>query len=122
MRVSDNRYERDMRKHNLAKWMISQGARTHTIIEWTGLSRYRVQALSRRYQNRAPGDHRRRGISPFQAAYFGRSTSLELETLVLAFIALEMKVIPPNVVPDARNSLPELARGERLVDALEWYG
>jgi hypothetical protein len=29
-------------------------------------------------------------------------------------------VIPPEVVPDARMSLPDLNRGERLLDAFDW--
>jgi hypothetical protein len=41
--------------------------------------------------------------------------------MALAFIALEMDVIPTEIVPDARDSLPVLARGERLMMAYEWY-
>ena len=121
MRASDNRYERDIRKHTLARRMLTLGARTSTIIQWTGLSRYRVQALARRYEHREYGDPRRRGISPYTVSYFGQTPSLELESLVLAFIVLEMHVIPPELIPDARASLPELGRGERLLDAFDWY-
>ena len=121
MRVSDNRYERDIRKHNLARRMLLYGARTRTITRWTGLSRYRVQALSRRYQHLEQGDYRRRGISPHTVAYFAQSASLELESLALVFIALEMRAVPPELVPNARASLPDLIRGERLLDAFDWY-
>jgi hypothetical protein len=121
MRVSDNRYEEDLRKHNLAIWMIGHGARTRTITRWTGLNRQRVQRLARRYQDSEPGDHRRRGISPFQSAYFTNSETLEAESLALAFIASELQVIPSGSLPDQPRSLPELARGERLVMAYEWY-
>src|SRR5450756_1043738 len=120
MRVSDLRYERDIRKHNLAKWMIAHGARTNTLTRWTGLSRYRVQALFRDYHS-VPGDNRRRGISPFQSSYFGRSRGLELESLAFAFIAFEMQVIPEAVLADARRSLPDVARGERMMMAFELY-
>ena len=119
MRVSENRYERDVRKHRLAKWMIAHGARTHTLTQWTGLSRYRVQALFRSYHETR--DNRRRGISPFQSAYFGKSLGLEAESLAFAFIAYEMDVIPEPVVIDARRALPGLARGERLMMAFEMY-
>ena len=121
MRVSDNRYERDIRKHNLARRMLLCGARTRTITQWTGLSRYRVQALSRRYQHLEQVDYRRRGISPYMVSYFAQTSNLELESLVLAFITLEMHVIPPELVPNARLSLPDLVRGERLLDAFDWY-
>lgn len=120
MRVTDDRYERDIRKHSLAKWMISYGARTRTIIRWTGLTRYRVQALSRRY---APtvGDHRRRGVSPFQSAFVGKSLNLELEALAWAYIAFELRVIPTRTLPDARRLLPNLNTGWRLMFAYEIY-
>ena len=120
MRVSDNRYEHDIRKHNLAKWMVSYGARTRTVTQWTGLPRHRVQALSRRYQNKV-GDHRRRGISPFQTAFFGKSLLLETESLVFTFIASELQVLPEQGFPEARHHLPGLERGERLKAAYELY-
>jgi Flagellar transcriptional activator (FlhC) len=120
VRVSDNRYEHDIRKHNLAKWMVSCGARTKTVTQWTGLPRHRVQALSRRYQNKV-GDHRRRGISPFQTAFFGKSLLLETESLVFTFLACELQVLPEQGFPEARRHLPGLDRGERLKSAYELY-
>jgi hypothetical protein len=120
MRATDNRYESEFRKLDLAKWMMSYGARTKTITTWTGLGRYRVQALSRRYESRV-GDHRRRGVSPFQSAFFGKSLLLESESLALAFIASELRIIPGGVHPDARRLLPNLVRGERLAWGYELY-
>jgi hypothetical protein len=46
---------------------------------------------------------------------------LEARSLALAFILIELKVIPTEVVPNARRALPDLARGERLMLAYEWY-
>jgi len=120
VRVSDNKYEHDIRKHHLAKWMVSYGARTRTVTQWTGLPRGRVQALSRRYHNKV-GDHRRRGISPFQTAFFAKSQLLESETLAFTFIACELGVVPDVAVPEARRDLPGLVRGERLQAAYELY-
>jgi hypothetical protein len=121
MRVSDNRYEEDLREHNLAMQMIAQGARTRTIMRWTGLSRHRVQMLARRYETSRPGDHRRRGISPHQSTYFSQSETLQAESLALAFIASEMQVIPSRPLAGAPCSLPDVARGERLILAYQWY-
>jgi hypothetical protein len=120
MRASDDQYQRDFDKHDLAIWMIEHGARTRTVNAWTGLTRYRVQALSRRYDTRT-GDHRRRGISPFQSAYFAKSLTLEAESLAFALIALRLKVIPPTKIPEARRVLPDVARGARLMFAYEIY-
>jgi len=114
-----NRYERDLRRKDLARWMIDQHAKTGTIARWTGLSRYRIQQLSRRAE--AALDPRRRGISPRQLAYFQQSALLESESLGFAFIAFELQVIPETEWPEAERSLPELSRGERLKAAFELY-
>jgi hypothetical protein len=120
MRISENRYERDIRKHSLAKWMIAHLARTKTLTQWTGLTRYRVQTLFRNYLKTNQGT-RRRGVSPFQPAYFGRSLRLESESLALAFFAAELDVLPDSILPNARRALPDVARGERLMMAYELY-
>src|SRR5712671_3712938 len=117
MRISDDQYERDMHRHDLAKWMISHDAKTGTVTRWTGLSRYQVQKLSRRYH--PAGGTRRRGILPSQTAYFGKSASMEAESLAFIFIAVETQVIPEHISPDARRVLPDLSRGERLIGAFE---
>ena len=120
MRISDDRYDRDLRRYNLAQRMIQHEARTTTIALWTGLTKYRIQTLFRAYQH--PGNHRRhRGAAPSQPAFFSRSLNHECEAAALAYIGLQMEIIPPFVVPDAPHSLPGLARGERLVTAFELY-
>jgi len=119
MRLSDDQYQRDMHRHDLAKWMISHDAKTGTVSRWTGLSRYQVQKLSLRYH---PGGRtRRRGILPSQTAYFGKSASMEAESLAFIFMAVETQVIPEHISPDARRVLPDLSRGERLMEAFECY-
>ena len=119
MRITDDRYESDSRKHDLARRMISHEARTGTVSQWTGLSPYRIQQLSRHYIP-TRGTHRR-GISPSQTEFFVRSPEIEVESLAFVYIAVEMKVIPEQMLPNPRHTLPELARGERLVAAFEYY-
>ena len=100
--------------------MIQHEARTTTIALWTGLTKYRIQTLFRSYRH--GGNHRRhRGAAPSQPALFSRSLTLECEAAALAYIGLQMEIIPPMVVPDAQHSLPGLARGEKLVTAFELY-
>jgi hypothetical protein len=120
MRISDDRYDRDLRRYNLAWRMIQHEARTTTIVTWTGLSKYRVQTLFRAYQKTGESA-RHRGASPFQPAYFSRSLSHECESSALTYVALQMDIIPTVILPDAPLSLPGLARGERLVNAFELY-
>jgi Flagellar transcriptional activator (FlhC) len=120
MRLSDDRYESDRRKYTLALSMIEHGARTRTVTQWTGLSKYRVQTLTQSYQSTTRA-RRKRGESPRQPAHFFKSLTLARESMALAYIALQMQAIPPAVMPDARTSLPSLARGERLMSAFELY-
>jgi hypothetical protein len=120
MRLSDDRYESDRRKYALALSMVEHGARIQTVTRWTGLSKYRIQTLTRSYES-ATRTHRKRGDSPHQPAYFCKSLKIERESTALAYIALQMQAIPEAIVPDARKSLPGLARGERLMSAFEVY-
>jgi hypothetical protein len=120
MRLSDDRYESDRRKYTLAVSMIEHGARICTVTQWTGLSKYRVQTLTQSYES-TTRTRRKRGESPSQPAYFSKSIRLARESMALAYIALQMQAIPAAIVPDARASLPGLARGERLMSAFEVY-
>jgi uncharacterized CHY-type Zn-finger protein len=119
MRISDDRYELDRRHHDLARWMVAHGAKTRSVMQWTGLTEYRIQQLARRYV--ATDGTVRRGIAPSQPAYFGKSPEHETHSLAFIYVAAEMQVIPQDIVPDARRVLPELARGERLMDSYECY-
>ena len=49
MRLFDNRYESHLRKYTLALSMIEHGARICTVTQWTGLSKYCVQNLTKSY-------------------------------------------------------------------------
>lgn len=120
MRLSDNRYECERRKYTVALSMIEHGARIGTVSQWTGLSKYRIRALSRSYQSdsRTPP---KPGASPYRLAYFSKSLRLARESMALAYIALQIQALPEAVVPNARCSLPGPASGERLMSAYEVY-
>jgi hypothetical protein len=120
MRLFDNRYEPHRRKYTLALLMIERGARIRTVTQWTGLSKYCVQNLTRSYgsKTRIPCN---RGRSPSKTAYFLKSLDVARESVALAYIALQYQAIPAGVVPDARTSLPGIERGERVMDAFEVY-
>ena len=45
MRVSDDRYSRDLHRMDLARRMIRLEARTFTIRQWTGLSDDRIRKV-----------------------------------------------------------------------------
>lgn len=85
MRVTDDRYARDLQRLDLAIRMIRHEARTCTIRRWTGLTDDRIRKLYRSYvQAHGPGVRRRRGKSPQQAAFFLRNVDTRLESSALA--------------------------------------
>jgi Flagellar transcriptional activator (FlhC) len=116
MRTSENRYAKDQRRRELAALMIANEARTQTIVDWTGLSRYQIQTMFREYDEFS-GHPRHRGVSPFQPAFFSKSLQHECESAALAAVELEMSIILPSPTLSAAKSLPGLARGERLLNA-----
>ena len=118
MQVVD-RYELIRRKYDLAQRMIVLGARTATVMQWAGLSEYRVQQLARRFApNRGTAS---RGHSPRTPRYFARSPQIEAESLAFVHLAIEARVLPDRVLSNAREQLPDLRRGERLIEAFQCY-
>ena len=120
MRLFDKRYESHLRKYTLALSMIEHGARICTVTQWTGLSKYCVQNLTKSYGSKTRIKCKR-GDPPSQPAYFSKSPEVARESMAFAYIALQMQAVPAGVVPDARASLPGIVQGERLMSAFELY-
>ena len=122
MRISEDRYERDRQRLELALRFLTHEARTQTIRVWTGLSDDRIRKLYRSYLGRAACYvPRHRGKSPHQAAYFTRSLRIQQETAVLAsFFALN-SLVPVDPSPAAAAALPDISRGKSLCAAFESY-
>jgi hypothetical protein len=120
MRISENRYTKDMRKYELARRMIAYEVRTKTITAWTGLTKYRIQTLFREYPELGKFK-RHRGEPPSQPAFFSRSLLHEAESSALATIELEMSVIPIPSEGEFLGTLATLARGERLLNAFDLF-
>jgi hypothetical protein len=123
MRISEDRYFRDLRPLLLAAWMLKLEARTRTICSWTGLSRDRIRKL---VDNTLPSNGqeahvRHRGRSPRQIAYFFRSPRLYAHANVLASYFAMMDLVPrsPDVIP--AKAFPSVPRGERLCEVYELY-
>ena len=127
MRVTDDRYSRDLRRYDLAVRLIRHEARTQTIRQWTGLTDDRIRKLYRSYVRAGAGHgggegvRRHRGKSPRQVTFFARSRTLQLDTACLAAVFSMFGVLPPQRVADASRTLPGLVRGELLCDAYETY-
>src|SRR6185295_8553091 len=72
MRVTEDRYSRDLRRINLAQQLIRHEVRTAAIRLWTGLSGDRVRKLMRSYTATAGEGLRHRGPPPTSIAEFMR--------------------------------------------------
>lgn len=123
MRLWGERYNRDLRRYNLALRMISHEARTHTICDWTGLPEDRIRHLYRSYVDDRGGRHvpRRRGPSPQSLAFFFGSGRSRSEAAALVGLCYLLEVLPTRVLDDPRRELPCVTRGERLCEAYEMY-
>lgn len=122
MRISEDRYDRDRQRLELALRFLTHEARTQTIRVWTGLSDDRIRKLYRSYLGRAACYvPRHRGKSPHQAAYFTRSLRIQQETAVLAsYFALE-GLVPAEPSAAAAAALADIGRGNGLCTAFETY-
>lgn len=86
MRVSDDRYNRDRRRFDLAMRMLLREARTSTIHCWTGLSGDRIRKLYNAYLTGREGApcRRMRGRASQRVDFFLSSPARVLETTTLA--------------------------------------
>jgi len=123
MRVSDAGYSHDLRSFNLAMRMLSHEARTRTISAWTKLSADRVRKLSKLQRREKPQNVPRRppGPSPRQLDALLTSPGLRTEADTIAAVCQMLKVLPAEPMANAKATLPNLARGERLCAALELF-
>ena len=122
MRISDDRYSREQLCLDLALRFLRHEARTQTIRIWTGLTDDRIRNLYRSYMSGgAQFVPRHRGKSPHQVAYFMRSLRIQWETAQLASLLSLVGLVPTQPGLEAANSLPCVARGQRLCYAFETY-
>ncbi|HEV2271078.1 MAG TPA: hypothetical protein VGR92_16620 [Steroidobacteraceae bacterium] len=122
MRISEDRYDRDRQRLELALRFLTHEARTQTIRVWTGLSDDRIRKLYRSYLGRAACYvPRHRGKSPHQAAYFMRSLRIQQETAVLASFFALARLVPAEPSTAAGAALPDIGRGHMLCTAFETY-
>jgi hypothetical protein len=123
MRLSDDRYSRDLRRFSLALRMLAHDARLNTICAWTGFTAERVRHLCRSHRKDVPDGQgaRRRGRSPTKLTALLASPGLRSEVAAVAGLCRIMGVIPATRLSSARQRLPGVANGERLCDALELF-
>jgi hypothetical protein len=123
LRITEDRYNRDRQRHDLALRFIQHEARTRTTRVWTGLSDDRIRRLHRTYgcQGVKEPVPRHRGCSPRQIGFFLRTAQIRQEAAILASVCQLFEVLPTARVHDAARSLPSIPRGEALCEAFEMY-
>jgi len=96
MRISDDRYNRDRLRFDLAMRMMLHRARTSTIRALTGLSEDRIRKLYKSYLMRRPSgvQVRRRGKAPRQPVYFLQTAALCFEATTLASLLHAAGLVP----------------------------
>jgi hypothetical protein len=121
MRVSEDRYSRDLRRLNLAERFLRHEVRTQWICAWTGLSVHRVRNLYRSYDKSSGGIPRHRGPSPNRLASYLRSPALRAEASAIGGLARVFEVVPPKPAPNAWRDRANVEAGERLCAVFELY-
>jgi hypothetical protein len=123
MRISDDRYHRDVRKYNLALRLIHHEARTGTIRAWTGLSGRAIRNLFRSYVHGESEDTatRHRGPPPQAAVHLLQSSSMRANSELLASLLCLFELVPGRRVSGATEDQRSVIRGERLCTAFEMF-
>jgi len=121
MRISEDRYSRDLRRLNLAERFIGHEVRTQWICAWTGLSHHRVRNLYRSYDKGTGAVPRHRGPSPNRLATYLRSPALRAEASAIGGLARAFEVVPPKPVANAWRDRASVEAGERLCTVFELY-
>lgn len=126
MRISDDRYNRDRQRLDVALRLIQHEARTQTIRRWTGLTDDRIRKLYRSYLKEAhaaqtPRLRRHRGKSPQQSIFFMRTARARHESSLLASLYWLVGALPTMRVANATRALPGVGRAELLCQAYDIY-
>jgi hypothetical protein len=121
VRVSEDRYAKDLRRLNLAQRLIQHEVRSQWIRAWTGFSDERVRRLFHAYRRTEGSVRRPRGPSPTRIASFLRSPGLHAEASAIGGLARALKVIPLPPGTGARLERIGVEGAERLCRLFEVY-
>jgi hypothetical protein len=121
MRVSDDRYNRDRQRLDVAMRFIGHEARTRTIRQWTGLTDDRIRKLYHSYLHSGGRITRHRGKSPRQAAYFLRTARMRDEASALASLCFLVGLFDGHCNAPCSVHATDVARAESLCRAYEEY-
>jgi hypothetical protein len=123
MRVTEERYARDLRRLHLAARMVRLEARTGTICAWTGLPEERVRTLYRTAMTTGASTcvPRHRGPVPTNLQVFLRSHAARAESAAAAVLCRAFEAKGPTMADSHVVHAQRVAQGERLCQAYEVY-
>ena len=121
MRISEDRYAKDLRRLNLAQRLLQHEVRTQWICALTAFSEERVRRLIHAYHRSHGPVRRHRGPAPMRVAAFVRSPALRAEASAIGGLARVLDVVP--LPPTAGGRLDRLGveGAERLCRVFEVY-
>lgn len=117
MDTSEDPDERDLRRRQLAKRLVSHHARTQTIYEFTGYSRHRLATLRRRWQ--VSTEERHRGPSPTSFSVFFRSPRARNVATAAAVICRLLGATRPSIDAKISRRIADLDFGEQICEVHE---
>lgn len=117
METSDDPDDRDLRRRQLAKRLVSHHARTQTIYQFTGYTRYRLATLRKRW--RVSPTERHRGPCPTSLSVFFRSPRARSVATAAAVICKLLGAARPNVDARISRHALDLGFGEQLCEVHE---
>lgn len=117
--VTDDRLGGYFRRYQLALRMMAHGARTQSVVTWSGLTRDQLVTQRRRW-GFGP-EIRQRGPAPSAFHVFFRSRQHRSEAALFASICYIVGAINTLNGKGATHILPNLETGELFCDALEAF-
>ena len=117
MDISEDPDDRDLRRRQLAKRLVSHHARTQTIYAFTGYTRHRLATLRKRWG--VPPEERHRGPSPTSFSVFFRSPRARNVATVAAVICTLLGATRPGFGPKSSRRSLDLRFGEQLCEVHE---
>lgn len=120
MRLIEDRYSRDLRRHDLALRLIAFEARTNTICLFTGLSPSRVRSLGRSDYAAKDGvaPVRHRGPSPYRVAPILTDPRFKEDVCIVGAVR---ELLKPGFVDAYMGADARLNDGEFLCAIFEGY-
>jgi hypothetical protein len=117
---SDERLCRPIRRDLLAHRMMAHGARTETVVEWSGMTRDQLVTRRRRWGFDAAS--RKRGPAPSAFHVFFKTRRDRGEAALFAALCHNAGAITARLdIGERPRFEPNLENGERFCDALETF-